>query len=139
MKGIAQFFLSIYIAVYRLTKGRFGGSMAGLGVLLLTTTGRKTGKVRTVPLGFLRDNENYVIIASNMGADSNPGWYFNVQSNPQVTIQVDDHEMKATAKTADADTRKRLWEQLVKISPRYGTYETKTSREIPMVILTPAK
>ena len=139
MKSVMRFFLSIYIGMYRLTKGRFGGSMAGLGVLLLTTTGRKTGKIRTTPLGYIRDNENYVIIASNAGADSNPGWYFNVQNDPKVTIQVNDQEMKVTAKTADPDTRKRLWAQLVKISPRYGGYETKTSREIPMVILAPAK
>jgi F420H(2)-dependent quinone reductase len=133
-----QFFVALYAFLYRLTSGQIGGSMSNLDVLLLTTTGRKTGKARTVPLGYIRDDERYVIIASNSGQPANPGWFFNLQSNPQVTLQIKEQKLKATAQVADAETRKRLWDKVIQISPAYRRYETST-REIPLVILQAVK
>ncbi len=134
MKLFIKFFISLYTFLYKLTNGGIGGSLSGLNVLLLTTTGRKTGKVRTVPLGYIQDGSNYVIIASNGGQPTHPGWFFNVQSNPQVTLQLKDHVLKATAKVADEDTRKRLWAQVVQSAPAYKRYENNI-REIPLVLL----
>lgn len=111
--------------------------MAGLSVLILTTIGRKSGKIREVPLGYFKDEDDYVIIASNAGQPNHPAWYLNLQSQPQVNIQLKDKTIKVIAKTADPETRQRLWTKLVQLSPRYGNYQTQTDREIPVVILHP--
>lgn len=136
-KQIFKFITSIFASLYRMTDGRIGGSMAGLGVLLLTTTGRKSGKAWTTPLGYFEDDGTYVIIASNMGGDRNPAWFLNLKSNPQVTIQVKDRQLTAIAEPANPDKRNELWARLVSLSPRYANYEKQTSRVIPMVILRP--
>jgi F420H(2)-dependent quinone reductase len=134
MKQLFGVFVAIFTFLYRLSNGRIGGSVSGLPVLLLTTTGRKTGRVRTVPLGYIRDGDQYVIIASNGGQPRHPGWFFNVQSNAQVTLQIKEQRFKATAQVADPEARKRLWEDVTRQSPAYRRYETRT-REIPLVIL----
>src|SRR5690348_14832631 len=103
MKQVVKFFIAVYTFLYKLTNGRIGGSISGLGVLLLTTTGRKTGKVRTVPLGYIQDGDKYVIIASNAGQPTHPGWFFNVQNNPQVTLQIKGQVIKAAATVADPE------------------------------------
>src|SRR5215212_6169278 len=81
MKVLMKAALAVYIFLYRLTNGAIGGRMAGLQVLLLTTTGRKTGQPRTTPLGYFTQNGNFVVIASNGGADQNPAWYYNLKSD----------------------------------------------------------
>ena len=136
-KSIFKFIMSIFVSLYRLTDGRIGGSMRGLGVLLLTTTGRKSGKQWTTPLGYFEDNGTYVITASNAGNDHNPSWFHNLKSNPQVTIQVKDKELMALAEPASPEKRNQLWEHLTAIAPGYKDYEKRTSRVIPMVILRP--
>lgn len=128
-----------HIFIYRASNGRWLSEVQGLPILLLTTTGRKSGKTRTTPLGALPDGDNYVIIASNGGMDKHPAWYFNLQANPRVTIQVRDQVMKATASTATAETRAHLWSQLIKIAPGYAGYEKRTQREIPVVVLQPVQ
>ncbi|MEW5986541.1 MAG: nitroreductase family deazaflavin-dependent oxidoreductase [Chloroflexota bacterium] len=137
---IFKFFLSIHVFLYRLTGGRLGGRMSwmnNMALLLLTTTGRKTGKKRTTPLGYFEDDGAYVIIASAGGSDKHPAWYYNLKSNPQVAIQVGNRRMTAVAETADPETRQRLWAKLLVIAPGYGNYEKQTTREIPVVILKP--
>ena len=106
-------------------------------VLLLTTTGRKTGKKRTVPLGFLRDGSAYVIIASYGGLPRNPAWFLNLESEPSATIQVKKRQMQVTAETANSEKRRELWARLIEVAPGYANYEKRTTREIPMVILHP--
>jgi deazaflavin-dependent oxidoreductase (nitroreductase family) len=128
---------SIHIFLYRLTNGRFGGQMRGFTVLLLTTTGRKSGKKRTTPLGYFEYESGYVIAASNAGLPSNPGWYYNVRSNPQVTVQVGEKVMTALAEITTGDLRDQLWQQLIEVAPGYADYETRTERSIPMIILHP--
>ena len=132
-----RFFTGIHTTIYRLTKGRIGGKVAGLGVLLLLTAGRKSGKERTSPLDYMLDGENYVIIASNGGLDYHPGWYYNLQSNPRAQIQVKDRLMTVQAETIQGEDRQRLWNQLIARAPVYAGYEKKTRREIPLVRLTP--
>lgn len=134
---VFKFILSIAIFLYKLTNGAIGGSMQGLPVLLLTTTGRKSGQPRTVPLGFLRDGSNYVIIASNGGRPRYPGWFFNLKSQPEATIQVKNAQIKVRAEQANPEKRRELWTRLLAISPGYGNYEKRTTREISVMILTP--
>jgi deazaflavin-dependent oxidoreductase (nitroreductase family) len=137
MKNFLKLALSIYVFLYRLTSGAIGGKMSGLKVLLLTTTGRKTGQRRTTPLGYFEQEGNFIIIASNGGADTNPAWFHNLKSDPQVAIQIGDKQMAAQAEQAVPEKRKQLWAELVKIAPAYEQYTQRTKREIPMIILRP--
>lgn len=130
-------FLAFYIFLYRSTGGKFGGKVQGLPVLLLTTTGRKTGKKRTTPLGYFEHDGCYVITASNAGFDSNPAWFYNLKSRPQVELQMGNKQFTAMAEPAPSTLRQQLWDELVKRAPGYGAYEKKTTREIPVVLLTP--
>jgi F420H(2)-dependent quinone reductase len=137
MKIFLKLALSIYVFLYRLTGGAIGGQMAGLKVLLLTTTGRKTGQPRITPLGYFKQDGDFVLIASNGGADQNPAWFYNLKSNPQVTIQIGKQQLAARAEPAGSEKRQQLWAELVKMAPAYAHYEQRTKREIPMVILQP--
>ena len=105
--------------------------------LLLTTTGRKTGKERTTPLIYSFQDGGYVIIASKGGAPDHPSWYLNIKEDPNVRIQVSTHEMKARAEVVEGEKRERLWEAMVKVWPDYDNYQKKTDREIPVVLLLP--
>src|SRR5438132_9225440 len=120
MKIFLKLALSLYVFLYRLTGGAIGGQMSGLKVLLLTTTGRKTGQRRTTPLGYFKQDGNFVLIASNGGADRNPAWFYNLKSNPQVALQIGNRQMAAHAEEAGAEQRTQLWTELVKLAPAYG-------------------
>lgn len=138
MKLVFKIAMAVHTFLYRLTKGRFGGRMFdAFDVLLLTTTGRKSGKQHTAPLGFIMDNDHYVICGSNGGLSTHPAWYHNIVQNPQVTIEVMDKRFRATAEVAKGAERTRLWDKLVEQAPNYKDYATKTTREIPMVVLKP--
>ena len=139
MKQFYKFMMSFMIFLYRRSNGGIGGSMAGLQVLLLTTTGRKSGLLRTTALGFFEDNGAYIISASNAGGNKNPDWLANLQSNPKVTLEIKGSRINASAETSAPADRQRLWTRLVELAPRYATYQQKTSREIPLVILHPEK
>ena len=136
---IFRFVLAIYVFLYRLTAGTFGGKVQGLSVLLLTTSGRKTGKLRTTPLGYFEQDGGYIIIASNSGANSNPGWFYNLKSHPQARIQIKNRQFEVTATIVGSEKRSQLWERLVALSPAYGNYAKKTNREIPLIFLQSAK
>ena len=127
------------IMLYHLTGERAyrGSTDSPAGFLKLITTGRKSGKQRTVHLIYIRDGSAYVVTASNGGSQRHPGWLFNVRSNPQVTIQVQDKQVSAVAEIAGPDKRRELWARLLEIAPFYAGYEKHASREIPMVILRP--
>ena len=139
MKQFYKFIMSAMIFMYRHTNGSFGGSVAGLPVLLLTTIGRKSGLQRTTPLGFFEDDGNYIISASNAGGDTNPAWFANLQANPKVTLEIKRRHLTAVAEIAAPADRNRLWARLVELAPRYATYQQQTSREIPLIILHPEK
>jgi len=137
LKVLFRSIFSIFVVLYQLTSGKFGGNVQRLRVLLLTTTGRKTGKKRTTPLGYFEHDGGYVIIASNAGFDTHPAWFHNLSSNPQVTLQVQDRQLAAIAEPADPELRKQLWAKLVELAPGYKAYQKRTTREIPLVILRP--
>ena len=136
-KFLLKMMVPTMVLLYRVTGGGFGGRVQSLPVLLLTTTGRKSGKTRTVPLGFLRDGSAYVIIASYGGLPRNPAWYLNLNSQPEATIQVKRQAMRVRAETASPEKRRELWARLIEAAPGYANYEQRTSREIPVVILHP--
>jgi len=130
---------NVMVFLYNVSGGRIGGKMGKVPVLLLTTTGRKTGKQRTLPLVYIMDDSDYVITASAGGADKHPGWFFNIRGNPQATIQVKDERIKVTAEIAEKEKKSELWARLVEVAPNFAGYEKRTSREIPMVILHPVE
>jgi deazaflavin-dependent oxidoreductase (nitroreductase family) len=109
----------------------------GVPTLLLTTTGRKTGAKRRTALIYGRDNADYVVVASKGGTRDHPAWYLNLQADPEVEIQVLDAVLPATARTVTGEERERLWALMRQIWPAYDEYQTRTDREIPVVVLTP--
>lgn len=129
--------ISLASFLYCVSKGRIGGKMFGGDVLLLTSTGRKTGKQRTVPLIYFMDGSAYVLTASLGGAPKHPGWFFNLRGNPHAVIQVKDKQINVVAEVADKEKKRELWMRLVAAMPFYEAYQQKTTREIPMVILYP--
>ena len=109
----------------------------GVPTLLLTTVGRKSGVKRRTALIYGRDTEDYVVVASQGGAHRPPAWYLNLEANPEVEIQVLDAVLPAVARTATGEERERLWALMRQIWPAYDEYQTRTDREIPVVVLTP--
>lgn len=137
MKVVFRAFMALQVWIYRLSGGRLGGSMRGFQVLLLTTTGRKSGKTYTTPLGRFDHEGGYLIVASNAGQPTNPAWYYNLKSNPQVTVQVRDKVIPATAEVLSGEARAQAWRSVVETAPSYAGYEKRTTREIPLVLLRP--
>lgn len=109
--------------------------MFGFNVLLLTTTGRKSGKTRTVPLGVFDWGGEYLIVASNSGAPTHPAWYLNLKVHPQATVQVLDEVIPVTAEVLTGEARLKAWQQVITSAPSYANYEKKTSRQIPLILL----
>jgi deazaflavin-dependent oxidoreductase (nitroreductase family) len=127
-----------HITDYVDSGGEKGHRWRGLPTLLLTTRGRKSGKLRRTALIYGRDGDNYLIVASNGGAKKHPLWYLNLAADPQVTLQVGAETLAATARTAGPDEKPRLWDIMGEIFPTYDSYQRKTARDIPLVILEPA-
>jgi F420H(2)-dependent quinone reductase len=109
----------------------------GARLLHLTTVGRKSGTSRTVPLAFVRDDDDYVVAASNGGSDWEPAWWLNLQSEPQATIKVDGSEMAVTASAVEDADRDRLWQRLSEQLDSYDSYQSKVRRQIALVRLHP--
>lgn len=112
-----------------------GQARPGMNDLLLTTRGRRTGKLRRTALVYARDDDRYVLAASNAGADRHPTWYLNLVANPSVTVQIGARTRAATARTATAEEKPRLWQLMVATMPSYQGYQEATSRDIPIVII----
>ena len=125
-----------HVRRYRETGGAVGHIWRrGAKTLLLTTRGRKTGEPRTAPLIYESSPNGYVIVASNGGAQKHPGWYRNLLRDPHVEVQVEDDAFPAEARTATGEQRAELWRLAVQQWPPYDEYQTRTSREIPLVVL----
>jgi len=132
--------------LYRLTGGRLGkkwrvgaGFRKPVPICLLTTTGRKSGQPRTVPLCFLQEGEDVVLVASQGGVPTNPQWYFNVKANPDVQIEIGRRASGYKARAAQSDERARLWPKLVELYADFDAYQSWTDREIPVVICEPVR
>jgi len=139
MNFIIKLFMGLHVALYRLTGGRMGGSMGGMRVLILTTVGRKTGKTHVNPVAYFERDGGYLIVASNGGKDSHPGWYFNLKANPDITVQVMDKQLPVHAEIVSGEKRAEFWKYVVQSAPNFGDYEKNTKREIPLVFLSQFK
>ncbi len=136
-RNVFRVVTAIHTFLYRLSGGIIGGHMRKSPVLLLITTGRKTGKRRTTPLLYLKDGDNLVLVASYGGAPMHPLWWLNLQAKPQTEVEIGRQKVAVVARQADPEERKRLWPLLVAMYADYDTYQKKTAREIPVIILFP--
>ncbi len=123
--------------LYRVSGGKLGARFMGAPVLLLTTTGRKTGKPRTSPLLYLPDGDKLVIVASKGGFPVHPAWYLNLSSNPKVQVQVGPEIKTMTARTLSETEKAQYWPRLVAMYSDYQMYQDRTDRSIPVVMLEP--
>lgn len=133
IKGLSK----AHLVIQRLSRGRLLGRVAGMPVLLLTTTGRRSGKARTTPLTFFQDGNDFVVIASNGGSDRAPDWWLNLQHDPRAVVEIGREELTVTARNAPAEQRERLWVEITATYSGYAKYQSKTARRIPVVLLTP--
>jgi len=124
-----------HVRVYRETDGERGYHWRGTTILLLSTRGRKSGQLRTTPLIHRADGDRWVIVASKGGWPANPGWYENLAADPDVEIEVPGEKIPVRASTASGEERARLWDAMLEVWPAYAEYQTKTDREIPVVVL----
>jgi F420H(2)-dependent quinone reductase len=127
----------IHARAYRISGGRILNSLVGMPVLLLMTTGRKSGKPRTATLTYLRDGPDLIVIGSFGGSDLPPAWWLNLQRDPRVSVLIGGTTSKVTSRAATPEEHDRLWALATKTNPRYIRYQERTSRPIPIVLLTP--
>jgi deazaflavin-dependent oxidoreductase (nitroreductase family) len=135
MQDVGELFGPAHVASYRQSDGERGYLWRGVPTLILTTRGRRSGEARDMPLIFGRDGDDYVVVASRGGAPEHPAWYLNLRDDPDVEVQVMGDRFPARARTANAEERARLWPVMAEIWPDYDEYQTKTDREIPLVVL----
>jgi deazaflavin-dependent oxidoreductase (nitroreductase family) len=132
-----QDFNSKIIEEFRANGGKVGGGFEGAPVLLLHTTGAKTGRERVNPMMYQALGGSYAVFASKGGAPVNPDWYFNLLANPRVRAEIGTQTVDLTARVAEGETRERIWSAWKADYPNFAEYERKTSRPIPVVILDP--
>jgi len=126
-----------HVRVYRESGGEHGYHWRGTTILLLSTRGRRSGQERTTPLIHRTDGKDrWVVVASKGGAPAHPSWYENLLADPQATIQVREQTIPVLASTAAGEERERLWSLMVEAWPAYDDYQTRTEREIPVVVLS---
>ncbi len=128
-----------HIQEYVESDGKTGHKWRGYPTLLLTTKGRKTGKLRRTALIYGTVGDNYVIVASRGGHSHHPSWFLNLVENPEVELQVGADQFSALAHIAVSDEKQRLWSMMVSVYPPYKNYQAKTTRDIPVIVLTPKR
>lgn len=127
--------MTLHAALYRLTGGKLMASVGKAPVLLLETTGAKTGRRRTAPLLYLKEGDDFIVVASAGGSPRHPGWYRNLLAHPRAEVIVGARRVSVTAGTASASEKESLWPRLVEIYPGYQRYQKATERDIPVVRL----
>lgn len=128
-----------HVKAYVETNGEVGYIWNGVPILLFTTKGRKSGEPRRNAIIFTQDGDNYVIVASHAGNPKHPAWFHNILADPHVTVQVKDKVFQAVARVTEGAERERLWAASAKTWPNYDVYTTRTTREIPVVVLEPVR
>ena len=134
MPDINDFNQSI-IDEFRANAGEVGGPFEGARLLLLHTTGAKSGQERIAPLAYRREGDHLVVFGSKAGGPTNPDWYHNILANPQVTVEVGTEQFAARARVADGEEHDRIWEAQKRDIPNFAEYEEKTDRRIPVIVL----
>ncbi len=125
--------------MYRVSGGALMGKTEGVPTLLLTTTGRKSGRPRTTPLLYLREGENYIVVASCAANPKHPAWWLNLEKNPEATIQVGSEKIRVRAERADPAEKKRLWPTLTETYQGFAVYQENVERDIPVIFLRPVR
>lgn len=128
-----------HVTRYRQSRGKNGHKWQGLNTLLITTRGRKTGKLRRTALIYGRDGERFVVVGSNGGKDQHPAWYHNILAQPEIHVQVEAEEFTAHARPAAPEERPRLWAMMAAIFPQYERFQHKTTRQLPVVVIERAE
>jgi deazaflavin-dependent oxidoreductase (nitroreductase family) len=123
--------------LFKLTNGNIGGRFGRVKILLLTTSGRKSGRLRTVPLQYFRDGDNFVVVGSNGGDDRHPAWWLNLQADPKGEVQIGSKKLPVEGRAATPEEKARIWPNVVAAYPGYDKYQARTPREIPLVLLRP--
>jgi deazaflavin-dependent oxidoreductase (nitroreductase family) len=136
--GLGRLAQDLNTWIYRLSGGRVGARLRGAPVCLVTTIGRRSGEPRTVPLLYLRDGRQIILVASKGGWDTHPLWYRNMKSNPEVVVEVEGEKLTMRAEDASDDARAAYWPRLVNLYPDYARYQSWTDRRIPVVVLSPS-
>ncbi len=124
------------IEEFRANRNKAGGPFEGRPLLLLTTTGAKSGERRTTPMMYIRDSDQLLVIASNAGAPKHPDWYHNLVAHPQVTVEVATETFDATARVTEGEERQRLWNRIVELHPFFAEHQAKVTRQIPVIVLS---
>jgi deazaflavin-dependent oxidoreductase (nitroreductase family) len=137
--AVQKWATKIHASLFRATDGRIGGRLVGSPVLLLATTGRKSGLQRTTPLLYLEDGGRRVTVASNGGTAKPPVWWLNLKANPEATVEVGGRKTRVRAREARGEEKRRLWRRLVEMYPSYESYQKRTDREIPVILLDPVE
>jgi len=127
------------IEEFRANEGKVGGRFEGKTLLLLHTTGAKSGKERVNPVAYVQEDGKYVVIASKGGAPTNPDWYYNILAHPHVTVEVGTETFPVKARVAEEPERTRLYNKMVEMMPGFDDYRRRTERKIPVIELTPVK
>jgi deazaflavin-dependent oxidoreductase (nitroreductase family) len=135
---LVNFGTGLHVLVYRLSRGHIGGTVSGVPVLLLNHVGRRSGRTRTTPLGYLKAGDDLVIVASRAGSQAPPAWWWNLQATSAVSIEVRGERRSVIARRASSVERARLWPKLLALYPTYAEYQRRTTRELAVVILSPA-
>jgi deazaflavin-dependent oxidoreductase (nitroreductase family) len=133
--ALVELFWLIHPRLYRWSGGRIGGKLVGLPVLLLETTGRRSGKRRRNALTYLPHGDDFVVIASCLGEPRHPAWWHNLVAEPRARVQVGSTSHAVRAREATGDERAELWHAVTQRAPDYDEYEARTSRRIPVVVL----
>lgn len=128
---------TVHRFLYKASGGRIGARAGGVDVLLLKSTGRRTGRERETPLLYVREGDRYVVVASNAGDDRHPGWWLNLRERPETEIQVGQDRRAVRARRADEQEEAKLWTLLDQAYPAYADYRRRTARSIPVVVLDP--
>jgi len=124
-----------HIRLYRWSGGRLGATFRGCRVLLLTTTGRRTGSSRTTPVFFVEDGDRFALAGSNGGNARHPGWVLNLRGNPWAKVELEGSTLTVRAREASGGERARLWSMLAAMYPSYDAYQRRTERQIPVIVL----
>ena len=123
------------IEEFRAERSKTGKPLEGRSLLLLTTTGARSGQRRTTPMMYISDSDRLLIIASNAGAPSHPDWYHNLVAHPQVTVEVGPETFEATAIVMEGEARQQLWTRVTELYPFFADHQAKVTRQIPVVVL----
>jgi deazaflavin-dependent oxidoreductase (nitroreductase family) len=132
-----ELFWKIHPVLLRLSGGRIGAKVVGMPVLLLTTQGRKSGRPRSCALTYLAKDGAYVVVASYLGEPRHPAWWLNLEAHPDAEVEIGGRKQRVRARRATGEERERLWKEVVAVNADYAEYQTRTTRDIPVVVLEP--